>query len=79
MDIWESKKGFSLVAITFEINLYSKLHKDIGLKSTKVKGLSFLGIKARKVEFREGGINPETLKQSTADSNSSPNKSKKCK
>ena len=61
MDIWESKKGLSLTAITFEINLYNILHRNIGLKSTKVKGLSFLGIKVRKVEFREGGIQPETL------------------
>ena len=79
MEIWESKKGLSLKAITFEINLYNKLHSDIGLKSAKVKGLSFLGINERKVEFREGGIYPETLERATTDSNSSPNKSKKCK
>ena len=77
MEIWESKKCLSLTAITFKINLYNKLHKDIGLNSAKVKGLSFLGIKARKVDFREGGIHPETLVQSTADNNSSPNKYKK--
>ena len=50
--------------MTFEINLYSRLHKEIGLKSIKEEGLSFLGIKARKVEFRAGGIKPETLAES---------------
>ena len=33
----------------------------MGQKSAKVWGLSFLGIRARKVEFREGGTNHETL------------------
>ena len=74
-----SKKGLSLTAITFDIKLYNRLHRQIGLKYAKVMGLSFFEIKARKVKFRDGGIQPETLAQSTADSNSSPNISNKCK
>ena len=74
-----SKKGLSLTAITFEINLYSRLQREIGLKSVNVMGLSFFGIKARKVEFREGGIHPVTLAEYIVDSYSSPNISKKCK
>ena len=59
-----------LTAMTFEINLYSKLHNEMGLQSAKEEGLSFLGINARNVEFREEGIQPESLAESTADNNS---------
>ena len=47
------------------------------MKLAKVEGFSFLGIKARKREFNEGGTHPETLAESTAASNSLPSKSKK--
>ena len=69
----------SLTAITLEINLYSRLHKEMGLKSAKEEGLSFLGISARKVEFRERGIKPDNLGESTTDNNSCPRRSKKCR
>ena len=65
--------------MTLEINLYSRLHKEMGLKSAKEDGLYFLGIRARKVEFREGGIKPETLADSTSNNQSFPSKSKKRK
>ena len=49
----------------------------MGLKSTKDTGFSFLGIRERKVEFKEGVILPESLEHSTAFSKSPPIKSKK--
>ena len=49
----------------------------MGLKSAKEEGLSFLGISARKVEFREGGIKPKTLAKSTISNKSCPIISKK--
>ena len=77
--MWESKKGLILTIMTLEISLYNRLHKEIGLKSAKVEALSFLGIKARKVEFSEGGIKLKTLADSTVDNKSFLSKSKKCK
>ena len=66
----ESRKGFSLTAITLAINLYRRLHKEMGRKSAKVRGLSSLGISVRKVELREGGIRPKTLVESTTENSS---------
>ena len=48
----------------------------MGLKSAKVRGLSFLGIRARNVEFNEGGIKPEILVESIALSKAGPKRSK---
>ena len=73
----ESRKGLSLTAITFAISLYSKLQREMGLKSAKDVGLSFLSIKARKVELSEGVIYPEVLAKSMACNNSEPSRSKK--
>ena len=66
-----------MTAIIFEMSLYTKLHREMGLKSTKEIGLSFLGIRARKVEFKEGVILPDILEHSTDLSKSLPNRSKK--
>ena len=74
-----SKKGLILTAITFEMSLYRRLHKEMGLKSAKVCGLSFLGIRAIKVAFREERMIPVTLVESTADRSSLPSRSKKYK
>ena len=54
LDMSMSRKGFNLTAMTLEISSYTRLHKEIGQKSKKVTGLSFLGIKARKVELMDG-------------------------
>ena len=75
----ESRKGLTLTAMTFEISLYRRLQRDMGLKSAKVCGLSFLGMMAIKVEFRELGMIPKTLVKSTADNRSDPKRSKKCR
>ena len=74
-----SKKGLILVAITFEMSSYRRLHKDMGLKSAKVCGLSLLGIRAMKVVFNEMEMFPVTLVDSTAVRSSNPRRSKKCK
>ena len=75
----ESRKGLTLTAMTFEMSLYRRLQRDMGLKSANVSGLSFLGIRVIKVEFRELGMIPETLVKSTADKSFSPRSSKKCR
>ena len=54
LDMCMSRKGFNLTAMTLEISLYTRLRKEIGQKSKKVTGLSFLGIKGRKVALMEG-------------------------
>ena len=69
----ESKKGLILTAITLEISLYRRLHKEMGLKSAKVCGLSLLGIRSMKVVLREVGIKPKILVLSTAERSSFPN------
>ena len=74
-----SREGLILTAMTFDINLYRRLHKEIRRKSVKVCGLSLLGIRAMNVEFREEGIIPETLVESTADKSSLASRSKKYK
>ena len=72
-----SRKGFKLKATILEICLYTKLQREIGLKSAKVRGFSFLGIRAMKVEFREGKTLPFNLEHSIASRRSFSRMSKK--
>ena len=74
-----SRESLILTAMTLEINLYRRLHKEIGRNSAKVCGLSLFGIRAMKVEFRDKGIMPEIQVESTADKSSLASRSKKYK
>ena len=51
----------------------------MGLKLVKDRGLSFFGIRARNVEFKEGGIKPEILVWSIVFKRIGLRRSKKCK
>ena len=51
IDIFLERTAFILLLITFEIILYRQLHKEMGLKSSKVSTLSTLGMSAMRVAF----------------------------
>ena len=70
--IYLSRNGFNLRAIILVKSLYTKLHNEMGLKSVKVTGFSFLGIKEIKVELREDSTLPEVLEYYTAARKSPP-------
>lgn len=55
----------SLLAITLEIILYITLHRAMGRNFSGVWASSSLGIRARKVEFRDMRIELERLESST--------------
>jgi hypothetical protein len=59
-------RGFNRLVNTLEKILYMVLHKAIGLKSPGFSGFSFLGIKAKKVEFISDKIEPPFLEASIA-------------
>ena len=74
-----SKNGFKRKAAILDISLYTKLQRDMGLKSAKVRGISFFGMRAMKVEFKEGKTLPLSLENSTTFKRSFPRMSKKAK
>ena len=74
-----SRNGFKRKAAILDISLYTKLQRDMGLKSAKVRGFSFFGMRAMKVEFKEGKHLPFNLENSTAFRRSFPRMSKKAK
>ena len=74
-----SRKGFKSKDAILAISSYTKLQREMGLKSVKVRGFSFLGIRAMKVEFREGKTLPSNLEYSTASRRSLPRMSKKAR
>ena len=74
-----SRKGFKRKAAILEISLYTKLQRDMGLKSAKVRGFSFFGMRATKVEFKEGKTLPFSVEDSTTCRRSFPRMSKKAK
>ena len=57
----ELKTCLSLLAMTLEIILYTVLHKDIGLKSSKVNCVAFFGTRAIKVLLKSLRMKPPAL------------------
>ena len=74
-----SRNGFKCKAAILDISLYTKLQRDMRMKSVKVRGFTFFGMRAMKVEFKEGKTLPFSLENSSTFRRSFPRKSKKAK
>jgi hypothetical protein len=60
-----TSRGFSLLAITFDIILYTTLQMEIGLNLTRFLASFYLGIKVMKVVFMALRIEVEHIESST--------------
>lgn len=77
LDIFLESTSLILLAITFKIILYRQLHREMGLKSLKDRGLYALGIRVMEVVFEGACICPTILNSSTTFRRSFPKSSYK--
>jgi len=64
-EIRMGRRGFNILAITFDIILYTKLQREISLNLSGVLASFSLGIKVIRVEFMAFKIEAEHLESST--------------
>ena len=69
--------GLSLMEISLVMSLWMRLQREMGQKSMKVLGLSHLGTRVRKVEFKDIPTVPSLWESSTTFRGSRFTKSKK--